>query len=123
MENEGLLRVNESLLLFLEICMVDDWCKVDTRHMNKEEMELANKWAEEGFIYFGRIPAKALNPQFPHKTHFVVILPDALRIAEQLRFERALRQIPKIANILRLNAFDKYSGVLEDLAKRGLIPE
>ena len=44
-----------NLLLYLETRAVDYGGLVDTKHMNKEDMDIAKKWNEEGFLKFGRI--------------------------------------------------------------------
>ncbi len=44
-----------NLLLYLETRAVDHGGIVDTKHMNKEDMDIAGKWNNEGFVKFGRI--------------------------------------------------------------------
>jgi hypothetical protein len=50
-----------SLLLFFETQAVDNGGKVnDIRHMNKEDLEIAEEWNKEGFVKFGRIRFKSI---------------------------------------------------------------
>lgn len=50
-------RDQSSLIMFLETCIVDKWGRVNTKHMNSEDMEQAFIWNEASFIGFGRICA------------------------------------------------------------------
>ena len=52
---EDMSRDERGLLLYLETRAVDFGGKVDTRHMNKEDMGIAKRWNDEGFLKFGRI--------------------------------------------------------------------
>lgn len=44
-----------NLLLYFETRAVDYGGKIDTIHMNKEDMDIAKKWNDEEFVKFGRI--------------------------------------------------------------------
>lgn len=52
---DDMTRDERSLLLYLETRAVDYGGKVDARHMNKEDMEIARGWNKSGFLKFGRI--------------------------------------------------------------------
>jgi len=53
---DTMTKDEKSLLLFFETQAVDYGGKInDTRHMNKEDFEIAEQWNREGFIKFGRI--------------------------------------------------------------------
>ena len=50
-----LSKTEQSLLMFLEYVAVDLWGWVDdVRKLNTEDMEIARKWDENGFIFFKR---------------------------------------------------------------------
>ena len=49
-----------NLLLYFETRAVDHGGLVDTKHMNREDMEIANKWNDEGFVKFGRIKSHSI---------------------------------------------------------------
>ena len=50
-------KVQKSLLLYLETCIVDKSARVNLQHMNDEDVEQAETWNEAGFIGYGRIIA------------------------------------------------------------------
>jgi len=50
-----------SLILFLESCAVDYSGRVHGARMNTDDLALARKWHDEGFIEFGRIAMKSIN--------------------------------------------------------------
>jgi len=51
-----------SLLLYFETRAVDHGGIVDTIHMNKEDMDIAKEWDNEGFVKFGRIKFHSITP-------------------------------------------------------------
>lgn len=118
MEKDTLTKNERSLLLFFETCMVDGCCLVDTRHMNEEDTRIAEAWTEQGYIYFGRLPIDAI---VSAKTYFVILLPEALQIAEELRKDRAMRQLNRVVPKLTLNRFAKYDHVVNRLGELGLL--
>jgi hypothetical protein len=85
---ENMSRDERSLLLFLETCAVDNGGKVDTRHMNSEDLELAKTWGEEGFIEFGRIKMHDIKY---NKTHWVILSDDAWELTHKERRNRCKR--------------------------------
>jgi hypothetical protein len=97
-----------SLLLFFETCWVDYGGLVDVRHMNESDMNIAKKWSEEGFLYFGRVLSKLINN---HNTHFVIIPDDTVRMAHEERMNRAIRifvKRDKVQKSWKHHQKDKY---------------
>jgi hypothetical protein len=87
-----------SLLLFFECASVDYGGKLNTAHMNADDMKLAAKWTKEGFVTFERIASKFLkdtNSMTGSKTHAVVMSEDAWALAHEERRERAKRVYSK----------------------------
>jgi hypothetical protein len=60
---DSMNKDERSLLLYLETRAVDFGGAVDTRHMNKEDVAIAEKWKKEGFIDWGRIQFKDITQQ------------------------------------------------------------
>ena len=95
-------RHEESLLLYLETCVVDHGGEVEGSHMNKEEYGIAHRWHETGFIAFGRLPAKSImregkrgSSTSRRATNWVRFSGAAWAEAHRLRRERAERLIPQ----------------------------
>lgn len=65
----SLTKDERSLLLFLETRAVDHRGRVDTKHMNSEDMAIAAQWHLEGFVNFGRIASEDLNQYGSHWCH------------------------------------------------------
>lgn len=84
----GLTKDQTCLLLYLETRAVDHAGRVDTRHMNADDMDQAAAWADRGFIEFGRICAADCNGG---GTHWVVLSEHAWSAAHAARQESALR--------------------------------
>ena len=86
-------RQQESLLMYLETCLVDKTGNVDSRRMNEEEMEIAKRWAKQGLIEFGRLPAHKVfaRKRSTWKTHYVRFSDKAWIDASRFRRERAER--------------------------------
>jgi hypothetical protein len=81
-------KVEKSLLLYLESCVVDFAGKIDSTKMNHEDYKLAEKWNHQGFIKFGRI---SYDDIIGSKTHWVELSEHAWNHAITLRKERADR--------------------------------
>jgi len=81
-------RDEKTLLLFLETCAVDHSGRIDIRHMNKDDVQIAEAWHHVGYIEFGRIAFKNITG---HYTNFVKLSDEAVMDAHQLRKERAMR--------------------------------
>lgn len=78
-----------SLLLFLESCAVDKGGRVNVRHMNAEDMRLAEEWHAAGFIQFGRIASYNITNN--SYTHWVALSDAAWVESGLLRAERGKR--------------------------------
>ncbi len=83
-----------SVLLYFETCLVDRRGGFSSAQMNKEDFAIAKKWRKEGFIDFGRIPAKDLRRQrvgspFRTSTNWVVFTAEAWRLAHRARQAKA----------------------------------
>jgi hypothetical protein len=93
---ETLDRMNKderSLLLFLETQAVDGCGLVGSAHMNTEDMEIAGRWADSGFIRFSRMLSEFLGTM-PSKSHVVVLSGlawECAGIERRRRAERVLR--------------------------------
>ncbi len=77
-----------SLLLFLETRQVDYGGRVNLQHMNKEDMDIAQKWNNEGFIGFGRIVARNINSD---GSSWCKLSEEAFKLAHKERKARAKR--------------------------------
>ena len=77
-----------SLLLFLETCAVDNGGKIDIRHMNDTDREIAERWHKSNFISYGRIKFADINS---NKTHWCHLSDEAFAEAHELRRKRATR--------------------------------
>jgi hypothetical protein len=91
-ETTEMTKEEKSLLLFLETQAVDYWGKVDIRHMNEDDMNIAERWNKEGFVKFGRICYKDIKPAgVKVSTHWVNLSDKAWRAAGDERKARAIR--------------------------------
>jgi hypothetical protein len=77
-----------SLLLFLETRAVDHAGRVDTRHMNSDDFEIAKRWDAEGFVNFGRIAFEHCNDR---GSHWCKLSPEAHQLCGEERAARAER--------------------------------
>lgn len=88
-ETTEMARDEKTLLLFLETRAVDHAGRVDIRHMNYDDMNLAQTWALEGFVEFGRIESQHHSK---YGTHYVHLSEAAMEAAHKERRARAERQ-------------------------------
>ena len=89
---ETMTSDERSLLLFFETQATDNGGKIkDIRHMNKEDMSIAEGWNKEGFIKFGRIRFKSII----ESTHWCELSEEAWNLAHAERKARYLRIIIK----------------------------
>ena len=90
-------KVEKSILLYLETCLVDRNGRCEAIRMNKEDFDAIDKLKEEGLIKFGRIPSseiKKLQKVYRlQATHWVRFNDEAWSIAGKLRKERSERTI------------------------------
>ena len=80
-----------NLLLYLETRAVDYGGIVDTKHMNKEDMEIAEKWDKEGFVKFGHIKFHSITVG----THWCELSEEAWNLAHTERRARCKRMMTK----------------------------
>lgn len=86
-------RDQESLLMYLETCLVDYGGKIDPRRVNADDWKQMEEWEGDGLIRFGRLfAAEAMKPNrhIPF-THWVLFNEEAWLLAPQYRRERAER--------------------------------
>jgi len=88
MDKEKMSKDEKSLLLFLETRQVDYGGRVKIDHMNGEDMEIVKSWKKSKFIGFGRIVIRNHNSD---GTHWCKLSEEAIKIAHELRIERANR--------------------------------
>jgi hypothetical protein len=95
----------KSLLLFFECVAADSWGKFSSLRLNNDDWNIADNWKNDGFIQFGRMPAKyifdsqdrGLNPV---NTHWVRLSEEAFELAYQERKNRAQRNYINLDNKL-----------------------
>ena len=85
---ETMTKDERSLLLFFESRAVDQAGKVDLRHMNEHDIEIAEKWNKDGFCGFGRVTSEGVNQ---YGSHWCQLSDTAWEIAHQLRKAKGLR--------------------------------
>jgi hypothetical protein len=90
-----LTKEERSLLLFFEANAVDHGGALNTQHMNDADRAIAARWHEEKFIEFGRIAMASLQATVAasghRRTHYVVLGPEALALAQEERRARIER--------------------------------
>ena len=91
---EDLTREERSLLLYLESRSVDNRSLVDVRRMNKEDMTVAKKWNDTGFVNFGRIAFESLE-RTGNSSYWCKLSDDAWKLAHEERRARAKRMYDK----------------------------
>lgn len=86
----------QSILLYLETCAVDAGGLAEGVRMNSDDFDAIAVLTAEGFLDFGRIYSKLLNPPgFTSKpTHWVELTPLGWAAAAACRQSRALRRGP-----------------------------
>ena len=84
-----------SLLLYLEARSVDYGGLVDTRRMNKGDMDIANKWSLDGFVKFGRLSSVFLETFGDGVTHWCELSDEAWALAHAERRARNARMDSK----------------------------
>ena len=93
---EKMTRDERSLLLFFEACAVDHGGRVNTRHMNDEDRQIAEEWNEEGFCQFGRVGSKFLTLKTAKLgTHWCKLSDEAWKLAHVERKARGIRMWDK----------------------------
>jgi len=92
MKLDGMTKDERSLLLYLETRAVDYGGKVDVRHMNKEDMDIAKGWNTMGFLKFGRIKFHDITHNM---SHWCELSDEAWAIAHEERRARYERLAPQ----------------------------
>lgn len=77
-----------SLLLYLETRAVDHAGRINSQHINDDDLNILFKWKEEGFVESGRI---CFDDCKNYENMWVRLSPDALKIAYQERCAKADR--------------------------------
>lgn len=85
---KNMSKDERSLLLFLETRAVDYGGRVNLQHMNKEDMDITEKWNKEGFLEFGRIVMRNHNSD---GTNWCKLSDEAWKLAHKERKARAER--------------------------------
>lgn len=81
-----------SLLLYLETRAVDHGGRIQDANMNADDFALAERWAETGYIEFGRIASEDLTGgAITASLHWCHLSSEAMDDAHRLRRERADR--------------------------------
>lgn len=80
-----------SLLLFFETCFVDYGGVLHDKHMNGDDMEIAARWNQSGFITFEPICDEDLWLNGHEKTHVVWLSDEAMTEAHAERRARSIR--------------------------------
>ena len=92
MKLSDLTKEERSLLLYFESCAVDYAGKVDARRMNKDDIEIAQRWSNDRFLLFGRMAFDHINfESSPHMAYYCLLSPEAWDLAHQERRARAER--------------------------------
>lgn len=86
----SLNKQQESLLLFLETCVVDHAGAIRSSSMNQSDFDQAEKWHADGFIRFGRITHATIDRN-SERHHWCQFSDEAWLLAQQKRRERAAR--------------------------------
>lgn len=86
----------QSVLLYLETCAVDQAGMVEAVRMNSEEFDIIDRWKQTGFVKFSRLPADYVMKQKgrrDQKTHIVALSQDAWETVQAYRRGRADRML------------------------------
>lgn len=97
-KDKGLDKDEESLLLYFETCLVDNFGRVEGIRMNDIDHVNMKRFVESGLIEFGRLKAKEIEKlrkinMRRRWTHYVRFTDKAWEIAHKLRRERSDRMI------------------------------
>lgn len=89
---EEMTRKERSLLLFFETQAVDYGGRVDTRHMSHDDVAIAKRWNDDGFVEFGRVRSADHGASVTRSaTHWVKLSDYAFELAALERMARAER--------------------------------
>jgi hypothetical protein len=96
-----LTKVERSILLYAECCLVDNLGRLEGRRMNGEDIDALKSLKEKGIVLdFGRLAWKVVeyyaNSDLNYKpTHFVRLTDEGWKLVHQLRREKSERLISK----------------------------
>ena len=88
-------ETEESMLLYLEHCMVDGLCLVSSEKLNGEDKGIMVEWEAQGLLTTGRVKSAELRRVGPSKYQWCFLGPELLERALAIRKERALRFIAR----------------------------
>lgn len=99
MKLEELTKDEKSLLLYLETRAVDHGGLINMAQMNCTDVAVAERWAKDKFIKFGRIAADNIKSgtRTEQITHWCELTDTAFALAHQERIQRARRMLKKRA--------------------------
>ena len=101
MNYQDLTREEESLLLYLETCIVDQSGKMDSRKINDVDQMILDYWCGNDFVSVGRMPGSwIMMYNYPQYSHWVTLSNDALRLAHECRTARAKRGEKRLYDLL-----------------------
>jgi len=92
MNLEEMSKNEKNLLLFFETRAVDYGGRVSLVYMNRDDMKIAEKWNESGFVFFGRIVIRHHNKD---GTNWCRLSEEAWKLAHQERKARHKRMWEK----------------------------
>lgn len=110
---EKMDKEEKSLLLFLETRAVDYSGRVNLKHMNSDDIKIAERWNKEKFIEFGRIVLRHHNSD---GTHYCKLSDKALKLAHKERRARILRMLENrnwisTEESIEINGDPRFSGL------------
>lgn len=93
-----LTKDEKSLLLFMETQAVDYGGKLQGVRMNADDLVIAKRWNESGFVRFGRIAARDIKQTAADlpRTHWCVLSDEAWAVAHTERRARCQRLMDKL---------------------------
>lgn len=83
-EPEG---TEKSTLMYLEVCLVEDFGQVDGGRMKKQDFENIKSFQQRGLLVFGRVPSRLKLKN----THWVEFTEEGWQLAHKCRKEQAER--------------------------------
>lgn len=88
--DETLTKIERSILLYAETCVVDYAGLLEGKRMNSDDIEALKKFEAAGILKFGRIPARVLGSMISREcTHWVEFTEAAWVLAHVLRRQAA----------------------------------
>ena len=95
-----LTRNELSLLLYFETQAVDYGGKLEAARISPDEISIAKRWNDEGFVLFGRLPFKTVKTvSGVTRTHWCVLSNDAWEMAHKERRIRSKRLTDEVTKL------------------------